>query len=103
MSEAYEVIIQPMVSEKSSRQMEAANTYTFKVAPHANKIEIARAIEKLFDVTVTNVRTMNYAGKARRALMGRMSKNRDIGRRASFKKAVVTLAEGDHIELYELG
>src|SRR5687768_10456389 len=103
MSEAYEVIIKPVISEKSTRQMEAANTYTFQVAVHANKIEIARAIEKLFDVKVTDVRTMNYAGKARRPLMGRMSRKPGLGRRAGFKKAVVTLAEGDHIELYEAG
>lgn len=103
MSEPYNVIIAPVVSEKSTRQMEGGNTYTFKVAPGANKIEIARAVEKLFDVTVTDVRTMNYAGKAKRALMGRLSRSNQLGRRASFKKAIVTLAEGDHIELYELG
>ena len=103
MSNVYDVIIQPIVSEKSARQMEAGGVYTFKVAGHANKIDIARAVEKLFDVTVLNVRTMNYAGKARQALMGRMSKNQAPGRRSSFKKAVVTLAEGDHIEFYEAG
>jgi large subunit ribosomal protein L23 len=103
MKHAHEVIVSPVVSEKSTRLMEARNTYTFKVAGDANKIEIARAVEKLFDVTVTDVRTMNYAGKAKRALMGRMSRSNALGRRASFKKAVVTLAEGDHIELYELG
>ena len=103
MSEPYHVIIAPVVSEKSTRLMEGANTYTFKVSVRANKLEIAHAVEKLFDVTVTDVRTMNYAGKAKRALMGRMSKSNALGRRASFKKAVVTLAEGDHIELYELG
>lgn len=103
MSEVYDVIIQPIVSEKSARQIEAGNVYTFKVAGHANKIDIARAVEKLFDVTVLNVRTMNYAGKARQALMGRMTKNQSLGRRSSFKKAVVALAEGDHIEFYEAG
>jgi large subunit ribosomal protein L23 len=103
MSDVYDVIIQPVVSEKSARQMEAGNIYTLKVAGSANKIDIARAVEKLFDVTVLNVRTMNYAGKARRALMARMTKNQALGRRSSFKKAVVTLAEGDHIEFYEAG
>jgi large subunit ribosomal protein L23 len=102
MKHAHEVIIKPVVSEKSTRLMET-NRYTFKVAYGANKIEIASAVEKLFDVKVLNVRTMNYAGKARRALMARMSKSRDLGRRASYKKAVVTLAEGDHIELYDVG
>ena len=103
MSQAHEVIIKPVVSEKSTRLTEETNTYTFKVAVHANKLEIARAVEKLFDVTVTDVRTMNYAGKARRPLMGRLAKKPGLGRRAAFKKAVVTLAEGDHIELYEVG
>ena len=102
MKHAHEIIIKPVVSEKSTRLMET-NNYTFKVAHDANKIEIAAAVEKLFDVKVTNVRTMNYAGKARRALMARMSTSRDLGRRASYKKAVVTLAEGDHIELYDVG
>jgi large subunit ribosomal protein L23 len=103
MSKLHEVIIQPVVSEKTTRQMESAQTYTFKVSCDANKIEIAQAVEKLFGVTVTNVRTMNYAGKARRALMARMAKSQSLGRRAAYKKAVVTLAEGDHIELYEMG
>src|SRR3954468_5451962 len=103
MSEPYNVIIAPVVSEKSTRQMEGTRTYTFKVAPTANKLEIAKAIEKLFDVTVLDVRTMNYQGKARRPLMGRLAKRPSLGRRAAYKKAIVTLAEGDHIELYELG
>ena len=81
MTEPYNVIIAPVVSEKSTRLMEAANTYTFKVNVRANKVDIARAIEKLFDVTVTDVRTMNYAGKAKRALMGRMSRSNALGRR----------------------
>ena len=102
MKHAHEIIIKPVVSEKSTRLMET-NRYTFKVAGGANKIEIASAVEKLFDVKVTNVRTMNYPGKARRALMARMSKSKDLGRRASYKKAVVTLAEGNHIELYDVG
>src|SRR5262245_48133499 len=103
MRQLHDVIIQPVVSEKSTRQMETAHTYTFKVSGDANKIEIAKAVEKLFGVTVTNVRTMNYAGKAKRALMARMSKAQNTGRRPNYKKAVVTLQDGDHIELYEQG
>lgn len=103
MTEPWKVIIKPVISEKSTRQMEERNSYTFKVAANANKLEIAKAVEKLFDVTVTDVRTMNYAGKARRPLMGRLSRKPGLGRRAGYKKAVVTLAEGDHIELYEVG
>lgn len=101
MREPYRVIIQPVVSEKTTRLMEERNTYTFKVAADANKIEIKRAVEKLFDVTVTGVRTMTYAGKTRRAFLGRTSRN--PGRRPTFKKAAVTLTEGEHIELYEVG
>ena len=103
MLNAYGVIIEPVVTEKSARQMEVDNVYTFIVDKNANKIEIAQAVEKIWDVTVQDVRTMRYPGKARRAMMGRMSKNRDVGRRASYKKALVALSEGDSIEFYEAG
>ena len=103
MRDPHAVVLAPVVTEKTTDQMEAGNVYTFVVAEDANKIEIGRAIERLWDVKVLDVRTMRYAGKARRSFMGRMSQNRGKGRRASFKKAVVQLAEGDHIELYEVG
>jgi large subunit ribosomal protein L23 len=104
MRDPRDVIVRPVVTEKTTRQMEAGNVYTFLVATGANKIEIKSAVEKLWDVDVLDVRTMRYSGKARRALMGRMNRSAgQVGRRPSFKKAVVTLAEGDHIELYELG
>ena len=103
MSDIYDVILAPFVTEKSSGQMEDRNIYTFIVAADANKIEIGKAIERLWDVTVKDVRTMRYSGKARRSFLGRTSRNAKKGRRASFKKAVVQLAEGDHIELYEVG
>ncbi len=103
MREAYNVIIEPVVTEKSTRQMEERNIYTFIVSQSANKHDIARAVEKLWDVKVQAVRTMRYAGKQKRAPMARMTKNWSQGRRPSFKKAVVQLAEGDHIELYEVG
>lgn len=102
MRDPREVIVEPLITEKSAQAMEA-NVYTFVVAKSANKIEIGKAVEKLWDVKVTNVRTMVYAGKARRAMMGRMSRTRHVGRRPSWKKAMVTLAEGDHIEFYEIG
>jgi len=102
MREAYEIIVAPVVTEKSTDQMERS-TYTFIVANDANKIEIGHAVEKLWDVNVKDVRTMRYAGKAKRAFMGRTSPNAGKGRRPSFKKAVVQLAEGEHIELYEAG
>lgn len=103
MRDPREVIVRPVVTEKSARVMEEGNVYTFIVDKAANKIEIGHAVEKLWDVKVTDVRTMVYAGKARRAMMGRMSRTRHVGRRASYKKAMVTLAEGDHIEFYEVG
>lgn len=102
MRDAYDVIIAPVVTEKSADQMEAS-VYTFIVSKDANKIEIGNAVEKIWDVTVKDVRTMRYAGKAKRAFLGRMAKNYAMGRRPSWKKAVVQLAEGDHIELYEAG
>ena len=97
MREPYDIIIAPVVTEKSADQMEN-NTYSFVVAPDANKIEIGHAVEKLWDVTVKDVRTMRYAGKAKRAFMGRMSRGAGMGRRPSWKKAVVQLSEGDYIE-----
>ncbi len=102
MRDPREVIVEPLITEKSAQAMEE-NVYTFVVAKNANKIEIGQAVEKLWDVKVKNVRTMVYAGKARRAMMGRMSRTRHVGRRPSWKKAMVTLAEGDHIEFYEIG
>jgi len=103
MSDLYDVILAPVVTEKTNDQAEAANTYTFIVAAGANKIEIGKAIERMWDVTVKDVRTMRYSGKPRRSFLGRMARNANTGRRAAFKKAVVRLAEGDRIELYEVG
>ena len=103
MRDVYDVIFAPVVTEKTAQQMESENVYTFIVAQDANKIEIGKAVERIWDVTVEDVRTMKYSGKARRSFLGRMSRNQQKGRRAAFKKAVVQLAEGDHIELYEVG
>ncbi|MDG2283841.1 MAG: 50S ribosomal protein L23 [Longimicrobiales bacterium] len=102
MREPYDIIIAPVVTEKTADQMENS-TYSFVVAKDANKIEIGHAVEKLWDVTVKDVRTMRYAGKAKRASMGRMSRGAAMGRRPAWKKAVVQLSEGDFIELYEAG
>lgn len=103
MREPYDIIISPVVTEKTADQMDEEGVYTFIVAEDANKIEIGRAVERLWDVTVQDVRTMRYPGKARRALLGRMARSPHKGRRASFKKAVVRIGEGEHIELYEAG
>ncbi len=104
MRDAYDIILEPVITEKTTGQMEVESVYTFLVSKDANKIEIGQAVENIWDVTVEDVRTMRYAGKARTSQMARLSKNRGGGgRRASFKKAVVKLVEGDHIELYEVG
>ena len=89
-----QILIRPLVTEKSHEQLDRHGAYTFVVANDANKIEIAGAIEKQFNVKVKDVRTMRYAGKEKR--MGKW-----VGRKASWKKAVVTLAEGDSIEIFE--
>jgi large subunit ribosomal protein L23 len=91
---AREVLIRPLMTEKSMRQKEEANTVTFQVAPDANKIEIRSAVETVFNVKVAAVRTQNYEGKLKR--MGRHQ-----GRRPGWKKAIVTLAPGHKIELVE--
>ncbi len=103
MRDHFDVIVRPVVTEKSARDIEERNVYTFVVDEGANKHDIRHAVEKIWDVSVEGVRTMRYAGKARRAFLGRMSRERTMGRRPSWKKALVTLAEGDHIEFYEVG
>jgi large subunit ribosomal protein L23 len=102
MREAYDVIVAPVVTEKTTGQMEAS-LYTFIVNERANKHEIAGAVETLWDVKVTDVRTMRYPGKSKRALLGRMVKNWELGRTPSYKKAVVQLVQGDEIEFYDMG
>ncbi len=100
--EAYDVIVAPVVTEKTTAQMDRS-LYTFVVATKANKHEIVRAVESLWDVKVKDVRTMRYPGRAKRALLGRMAKNMRMGRVPSYKKAVVQLADGDEIDFYEAG
>lgn len=94
MRNLYNVIVRPVVTEKSATQLEQRGVYSFVVAPEANKIEIANAVEKLFNVKVRSVRTMRYRGKERRV-------GRTVGKRAAWKKAIVTLNEGDTIEIFE--
>ena len=88
------VIVRPLMTEKSMRLKDELNTVTFEVARDANKVEIRHAVEKVFGVKVASVRTQSREGKWKR--MGRFE-----GRRASWKKAVVTLAAGHKIELVE--
>jgi large subunit ribosomal protein L23 len=103
MLDVYDVIMAPVVTEKATQEQEEQNVYTFLVHPKANKAQIAHAVEAAWDVVVEDVRTANYQGKARRSLMGQLSRTREVGRRPAFKKAMVRLSPGDHIELYEMG
>jgi large subunit ribosomal protein L23 len=91
---AREVLIRPLMTEKSMRLKEAHNTVTFEVRPDANKVEIRTAVEAVFNVKVSAVRTASFHGKLKR--MGRHQ-----GRRPDWKKAIVTLAPGHKIELVE--
>ncbi len=90
----HEVIKRPLVTEKSTIGREEDNAVTFAVDPRANKVEIQRAVEALFEVQVVGVRTMRMPGKKRR--MGKF-----IGSRPEWKKAIVSLAEGQTIEFFE--
>ncbi len=92
--ETDDVLQQPLVTEKTIRAQEENNQYTFEVHPDANKIEIRRAVEGQFDVEVTQVRTMNVRGKEKRVRQA-------PGYTADWKKAIVTLADGEHIEILE--
>ena len=94
MRDPRQIIIRPLITEKGTSIKEAHNQYCFVVDRSANKIEIGKAVESLFNVKVVNVRTMNYLGKMRRI-------GRNIGKRPDWKKAVVTLREGDNIEMFE--
>jgi large subunit ribosomal protein L23 len=91
---ARDILIRPLMTEKHMRQKEEQNTVAFQVRPDANKVEIRSAVESVFNVKVSDVRTMNYEGKLKR--MGRHQ-----GRRPGWKKAIVTLAPGHKIELVE--
>jgi len=92
--ELHQVIKKILITEKSNIAREAANKYHFEVDRRANKVEIGSAVEKLFKVTVTDVRVFNVLGKKKR--MGKV-----MGQKSSWKKAVVTLAKGSRIEVAE--
>ena len=96
MKDPRDVILRPVVSEKSYRLLEE-NVYTFEVHPSSSKPEIRHAVESIFGVAVVQVNTMNRKGK-------RMRNRRDNtwGKRPDRKRAIVTLAEGDSIELFEV-
>lgn len=91
MTENTKIIIRPIVTEKSEKLKMESSKYTFEVAKSANKIEIKKAIEKLFRTKVEKVQVMNYGGKPKR--MGIFP-----GKRSDWKKAIVTLKKGEKIE-----
>lgn len=95
MKTARDVIIRPIVSEKSYAALEQ-NTYTFLVDPRSNKTEIKEAIQKIWNVRVISVNTLNRQGKVKR-------RGWTKGKRADQKRAIVTLAAGDSIEIFETG
>ncbi|TVR31452.1 MAG: 50S ribosomal protein L23 [Nitriliruptor sp.] len=95
MNDPRDIIYRPVISEKTYGLLDE-NKYTFIVDNRANKTQIRQAIEAIFDVTVTNVNTMNRPGKRkRRGLI--------VGKRADTKRAIVTVAAGDEIELFDAG
>lgn len=94
MKEPHQIIKRPLITEKSTRQKEVGNQIAFVVDPRANKVQIRQAVEKLFKVKVRAVRTMNLTGKRKR--MGRF-----FGWQSDWKKAIVTLKEGERIEFFE--
>ncbi len=90
-----DIILQPVVSEKSYDLVDANNQYTFIVDRRSNKTEIKQAIQTIFDVKVVSVNTMNRKGKLKRT-------GYTIGRRKHTKRALVTLASGDSIDVFEV-
>lgn len=90
----YDMIIRPVVTEKTTEQKERDNQITFEVNPKTNRIEVKRAIENIFNVKVETVRTMNIKGKVKR-------RGRVIGKRKNWKKAIVTLMPGQRIDFFD--
>ena len=90
----FQIIRAPLITEKGTLVSERSNQVVFKVDRRANKVEIRRAVEAMFKVKVAEVRTVNVLGKVRRV-------KKSVGRRPDWKKAYVTLAEGQRIDFFE--
>lgn len=90
----YSIIIGPVDTEKSNIQKEELNKVAFEVAPMANRVQIRKAVENIFDVRVRTVRTMRIKGKVKR-------RGRIVGKRKDWKKAIVTLMPGNRIRFFE--
>jgi large subunit ribosomal protein L23 len=91
---AQQIVVKPLVTERSMNLRDDENKYVFQVHPKATKPEIRKAVEELFDVKVVSVTTLNVVGKPKR--LGRYA-----GHRSSWKKAIVRVAEGQKIEIYD--
>jgi large subunit ribosomal protein L23 len=88
-----DIVLRPVVTEKTLREAGRTNTYTFRVREDANKVQIRDAVERIFKVGVSDVRTQTYAGKRRRV-------GRSLGFTKAWKKAIVRVKEGDTIDFY---
>lgn len=93
MKDSFDHVQTVILTEKATLLSEKHNQYVFRVSPKANKLEIKRAVEQLFKKTVLDVNTANFAGKKKR------ERTANFGRRPSWKKAVVTLKEGEKLDL----
>jgi large subunit ribosomal protein L23 len=94
MSSLFDIVASPLITEKGTLVNQASNQVVFRVRRDANKEAIRRAVETLFKVKVEKVRTLHVLGKTRRV-------GRNVGRRPAWKKAYVTLAEGQRIDFFE--
>ena len=90
----YNILKRPLVTEKTSENRERSNQYAFEVDVSANKIQIRKAVEEICGVRVTDVRTINMRGKVKRFRRG-------LGKRNNWKKAIVTVRDGEMIDLFE--
>jgi large subunit ribosomal protein L23 len=91
----YDVIKKPLITEKTTTEKDARNVVAFVVHRDANKIEIKESVEKLFKVKVSGVKTATVAGKVKRV-------GQQVGKRANWKKAYVTLKEGENVDFFEV-
>lgn len=90
----YDIIKRPLITEKTNIQKEDFNQVTFEVDRRANRVEIKKAVEQIFKVTVASVQTMQVKGKAK-------ARGRIVGKRRNWKKAIVTLNPGERIDFFE--
>lgn len=90
----YDIIKRPIITEKTNIQKDEHNQVTFEVDPRANRIEVQRAVEQIFNVKVADIRTISVTGKIKR-------RGRILGKRRDWKKAIVKLMPGERIEFFE--